>query len=65
MRTLHARRVLGADKRGSSGPVVVETEEPGERQFTKLRKENVIRIENNRHVSVPDMDRLMRYASTD
>ena len=35
------------------------------RQFTKLRKENVIRIENNRHVSVPDMDRLMRYASTD
>lgn len=37
MRTLHARRVLGADKRGSSWPVLVETEEPGERQFTKLR----------------------------
>jgi CRP/FNR family transcriptional regulator len=34
------------------------------RQFTKLRKENVIRIENNRHVSVPDMDR-MRYAGND
>lgn len=37
MRTLHARRVLGADKRGSSWPVLVATEEPGERQFTKLR----------------------------
>ncbi len=37
MRILHARRVLGADKRGSSWPVLVETEEPGERQFTKLR----------------------------
>jgi len=35
------------------------------RQFTKLRKENVIRIENNRHVSVPDMERLMRYAGND
>jgi CRP/FNR family transcriptional regulator len=35
------------------------------RQFTKLRKENVIRIENNRHVTVPDMDRLMRYAGND
>ncbi len=37
MRTLHTRRVLGADKRGSSWPVLVETEERGERQFTKLR----------------------------
>lgn len=37
MRALHARRVLGADKRGSSWPVLVETEEDGERQFTKLR----------------------------
>jgi hypothetical protein len=39
MRTLHARRVLGADKRGSSWPVLVETEEEGETalQFTKLR----------------------------
>ncbi|MGB3814381.1 MAG: Crp/Fnr family transcriptional regulator [Shinella sp.] len=35
------------------------------RQFTKLRKENVIRIENNRHLTVPDMDRLMRYAGND
>ena len=35
------------------------------RQFTKLRKENVIAIENNRHVTVPDMDRLMRYAGND
>jgi CRP/FNR family transcriptional regulator len=35
------------------------------RQFTKLRKESVIRIENNRHVTVPDMDRLMRYAGND
>ena len=35
------------------------------RQFTKLRKENVIRIENNRHVTVPDMDRLMRFAGND
>lgn len=39
MRVLHARRVLAADKRGSSWPVLVETEEEGERsrQFTKLR----------------------------
>jgi CRP/FNR family transcriptional regulator len=35
------------------------------RQFTKLRKENVIRIENNRRVTVPDMDRLMRHAGND
>ena len=39
MRVLHARRVLAADKRGSSWPVLVETEEEAERgkQFTKLR----------------------------
>ena len=39
MRVLHARRVLAADKRGSSWPVLIETEEEGERsrQFTKLR----------------------------
>jgi CRP/FNR family transcriptional regulator len=35
------------------------------RQITKLRKENVIHIENNRHVTVPDMDRLMRFAVHD
>ena len=35
------------------------------RQFTKLRKENVIQIENNRRVTVPDMDRLMRFAGND
>jgi CRP/FNR family transcriptional regulator len=35
------------------------------RQFTKLRKENVIRIENNRQVTVPDMDLLMRFARND
>ncbi|MBX3532072.1 MAG: Crp/Fnr family transcriptional regulator [Rhizobiaceae bacterium] len=28
------------------------------RQLTKLRADNVIRIENNRHVVVPDMERL-------
>ena len=39
MRVLHARRVLAADKRGSSWPVLIETEEEsaGKRQFTKLR----------------------------
>lgn len=39
MRVLHARRVLAADKRGSSWPVLVETDEEGDnaRQFTKLR----------------------------
>ena len=37
MRVLQASRVLAADKRGSSWPVLVETEEAGERQFTKLR----------------------------
>jgi len=39
VRSLHARRVLAADKRGSSWPVLVETEEDGagDPQFTKLR----------------------------
>ena len=32
------------------------------RQMTKLRKENVITIENNRHVTVHDLDRLERRA---
>lgn len=32
------------------------------RQMTKLRKENVISIENNRHVTVHDLDRLERRA---
>ena len=35
------------------------------RQFTKLRKDDVIRIENNRHVLVPDMDRLAHFAGND
>jgi CRP/FNR family transcriptional regulator len=30
------------------------------RQMTKLRKQGVIRIENNRHIVVPDMDELER-----
>jgi CRP/FNR family transcriptional regulator len=30
------------------------------RQMTKLRKQGVIRIENNRHITVPDMDELER-----
>lgn len=33
------------------------------RQLTKLRKEGVIQIENNRHVSVPDIARLQHRAS--
>ncbi|MBD9647361.1 CRP/FNR family transcriptional regulator [Ensifer sp. KUDG1] len=35
------------------------------RQITKLRKENVIRIENSRHVTVPSLDRLMHVAGID
>ncbi|MEI2296884.1 Crp/Fnr family transcriptional regulator [Ensifer sp. MJa1] len=35
------------------------------RQITKLRKDNVIRIENSRHVSVPSLDRLMHVAGID
>ena len=35
------------------------------RQMTKLRKENVIHIENNRHVTVPDLERLARVAGND
>ncbi|MBD8554730.1 Crp/Fnr family transcriptional regulator [Rhizobium sp. CFBP 8762] len=35
------------------------------RQITRLRKENVIRVENNRHVTVPDMDRLAYFAGSD
>ena len=33
------------------------------RQMTKLRKDGVIEIENNRHVTVPDLDRLAQRAS--
>lgn len=35
------------------------------RQITKLRKDEVIRIENNRHVLVPVMERLKRCAGID
>ncbi|MGE6786474.1 Crp/Fnr family transcriptional regulator [Ensifer adhaerens] len=35
------------------------------RQITKLRKDNVIRIENSRHVTVPSLDRLMHVAGID
>lgn len=35
------------------------------RQFTKLRKDGVIRIENNRHVTVPDIERLQQFAGID
>lgn len=35
------------------------------RQMTKLRKEGVIHIENNRHVTVPDLDRLNYAAGND
>lgn len=35
------------------------------RQFTKLRKEGVIQIENNRHVTVPDVERLQQIAGID
>ncbi|WP_419911373.1 Crp/Fnr family transcriptional regulator [Hoeflea sp.] len=33
------------------------------RQMTKLRKDGVIQIENNRHVTVPDLERLAHRAS--
>ncbi|MFN7103297.1 MAG: Crp/Fnr family transcriptional regulator [Pseudorhizobium sp.] len=35
------------------------------RQMTKLRKEGIIHIENNRHVTVPDLDRLAAAAGND
>lgn len=35
------------------------------RQFTRLRKEGVIQIENNRHVIVPDIERLQQSAGID
>ncbi|MNE68114.1 Nitrogen fixation regulation protein FixK [compost metagenome] len=35
------------------------------RQMTKLRKEGVVHIENNRHVTVPDLDRLNYAAGND
>ncbi len=34
------------------------------RQLTKLRKDNVIRIENNRHITVPDVERLQMRAGS-
>jgi CRP/FNR family transcriptional regulator, anaerobic regulatory protein len=35
------------------------------RQMTKLRKEGIIRLENNRHVICPDLDRLNEAAGND
>ena len=35
------------------------------RQMTKLRRDGVIHIENNRHVTCPDFDRLRRAAGND
>lgn len=35
------------------------------RQMTKLRRDGIIRIENNRHVTCPDMERLRRAAGND
>lgn len=35
------------------------------RQMTKLRKENIIVIENNRHVTIPDIRKLRRAAGAD
>ncbi|SOC42838.1 CRP/FNR family transcriptional regulator [Rhizobium subbaraonis] len=35
------------------------------RQFTRLRKDGVIQIENNRHVIVPDIERLQHSAGID
>jgi CRP/FNR family transcriptional regulator len=35
------------------------------RQMTKLRKEGIIEIENNRHVTVPDLARLVAAAGND
>jgi CRP/FNR family transcriptional regulator len=35
------------------------------RQMTKLRADGVIQVENNRHVRVPDMDRLAEVAGMD
>jgi CRP/FNR family transcriptional regulator len=35
------------------------------RQMTKLRKDGLIRIENNRHVSVPDIAALSHAAGND
>lgn len=35
------------------------------RQMTKLRKENIIQIENNRHITVPDLDALSAAAGND
>lgn len=35
------------------------------RQMTKLRKEAIVHVENNRHVTVPDLGRLSRTAGID
>jgi len=35
------------------------------RQMTKLRKDGIIQIENNRHITVPDMDDLKMAAGND
>ncbi|RAL98738.1 transcriptional regulator FnrN [Agrobacterium sp. MS2] len=35
------------------------------RQMTKLRKEGIVRIENNRHITVPDLDALSEAAGND
>jgi CRP/FNR family transcriptional regulator, anaerobic regulatory protein len=46
--------------RGEIADFLGLTIETVSRQMTKLRKQGVIRIENSRHITVPDMDELER-----
>ncbi|SDE10813.1 transcriptional regulator FnrL [Ruegeria marina] len=74
-----ARRDASLTKRGLSGPIVFDlpltreamadylglTLETVSRQISALKKDGVIHLEGKRHVTVPDMGRLMEEAGDD
>ena len=51
--------------RGQMAELLGLTIETVSRQMTKLRRDGIIHIENNRHVTCPDMERLRRAAGND
>lgn len=74
-----ARRDASASQKGSSGPIVFDlpltreamadylglTLETVSRQISALKKDEVILLQGKRHVTVPDIGRLMEEAGDD
>ena len=77
--TIIARRDAGLKLRATTGSIAFDlpltreemadylglTLETVSRQFSGLKKDGVIELEGNRHVTVPDFDRLLEEASDD